>query len=113
MRRDQQRLNDILEALAAVSRFIEGKSEAEFLEDEVLRYAVAQRLAVVGEAAARISPELRKGYECVPWVAIIGFRNMLIHEYFGIHWPVVWFTATQQAPELYRQVCDIVRKEFS
>jgi hypothetical protein len=53
MRRDEQRLTDILEALETASRFVCPKSEAEFLEDELLRSAVAQQLTVVGEAAAR------------------------------------------------------------
>lgn len=86
MRRDEQRLNDILDALETVSRFVGSKSEAEFLDDEVLRYAVAQQLSVVGEAGARISADLRQRYPSVPWTGIIGFRNVVVHEYFGIHW---------------------------
>jgi uncharacterized protein with HEPN domain len=99
MRRDEQRLNDILEALETVSRFIRSKSEAEFLNDEVLRSAVAQQLTVVGEAAARMSTELRQRHGHVPWMDIIGFRNIVVHEYFGIDWPTVWHTATEEAPE--------------
>jgi uncharacterized protein with HEPN domain len=112
MRRDEQRLSDILEALEAVSRFVHSKSEAEFLEDLMLRSAVAQQLTVVGEAVARISAELRPRYEYVPWADIIGFRNIVIHEYFGIDWPIVWETAIKQGPELSRQIAEIVRKEF-
>lgn len=112
MRRDEQRLNDILDALENVSRFIRSKSEALFLQDELLRYAVAQQLAVVGEAAARISPELRQRYPSVPWTGIIGFRNVVVHEYFGIDWPLVWLTVTEQAPELRIQIAEVMRKEF-
>jgi len=112
MRRDEQRLTDILDALETVSRFVLSKSQAEFLHDEVLRYAVAQQLTVVGEAAARISAEVHQRYDHVPWADIIGFRNIVVHEYFGIDWTIVWRTATDQGPELHRQITEIMKKEF-
>ncbi len=51
MRRDEQRLHDILEALDWIAGATAGRTEAEFLADETLCYAVAQRLTVAGEAA--------------------------------------------------------------
>jgi uncharacterized protein with HEPN domain len=50
MRRDLQRLQDILEALESVTIMMGGCSEADFLQNDTLRYAVAHRLTVVGEA---------------------------------------------------------------
>lgn len=112
MRRDQQRLNDILEALDTIARFIRSKSESEFMEDELLRDAVARRLAIVGEAATRISNELRDRHQSVPWPRIIAFRNILVYDYFGVHWPIVWHTAHAQSPELRTQILKILREEF-
>lgn len=85
MRRDDLRLRDILEALDSLPRIIGGRTEAEFLADETVCYAVAQRLTVVGEAAARLSLEVRQRFPAVPWADIIAFRNILVHEYFGIY----------------------------
>jgi uncharacterized protein with HEPN domain len=112
MRRDHVRLRDILEALDSLPRVIGGRTEPEFLADETVCYAIAQRLTVVGEAAARLSPDLRQRFPAMPWADIVAFRNILVHEYFGIHWPIVWLTATVQAPELRRQVAEILRTEF-
>jgi uncharacterized protein with HEPN domain len=53
MRRDQQRLNDILEALDWIAKAIDGRKEADFLADETLCYAVAQKLTIIGPASAR------------------------------------------------------------
>ena len=103
----------MLDALSWVGHAVEGRAEGDFLGDETLRYAVAQRLTVVGEAAARIDPEFRKRYPSVPWADIIAFRNLLVHEYFGIHWPLVWQTAIDQAPKLRAQVAEIVQVEFA
>ena len=113
MRRDQQRLNDILEALDWIARAIAGRTEAEFLADETLCYAVAQKLTIIGEAVARLSPEITARHNSVPWPDIVGLRNFLVHEYFGIHWPLVWQTAADHAPALRVQVADILRAEFT
>ena len=92
MRRDQQRLIDILEALDWITKSIADRTEAEFVGDETLCFAVAQRLTVIGEAVARLTPELKAKYASIPWTDIVGLRNILVHEYFGIHWPLVWQT---------------------
>ena len=112
MRRDQQRLLDILEALDSVANMIGQRDESEFIADETLCYAVAQRLTVVGEAASRVSGEVRERYSSVPWADIVALRNILVHQYFGIHWPLVWQTATDHAPMLRRQIAEILTLEF-
>ena len=112
MRRDQERLRDVVEALESVSKLIQGKTMDDFVADDAVCYAVAQRLTVVGEAISRISPEVQERHPDVPWKRIISFRNVLIHEYFGIHWPFVWTTATEHAPKLKEQILAILQAEF-
>ena len=77
MRRDQQRLLDILEALDSVANMAGQRDESEFIADETLCYAVAQRLTVVGEAASRVSGEVRERYSSVPWADIVALRAEL------------------------------------
>ena len=67
MRRDRQRLQDIVEALERVLRAVEGRTEDQFAGNDLLRYAIAQQLTVVGEAAARLSSDLLQKYPLVPW----------------------------------------------
>jgi uncharacterized protein with HEPN domain len=50
----------------------------------MLRSAVVQKLAIIGEAAARVSEEIKTRQPHVPWPRIVAFRNILIHAYFGI-----------------------------
>jgi uncharacterized protein with HEPN domain len=83
MRRDQQSLNDILEALDWIAKATAGRTEDEF----VARHAV------------------------VPWPDIVGLRNILVHKYFGIYWPLVWQTEADHAPVLREQVAEILRAE--
>ena len=59
-------------------------TEAEFLGNDTLCFAVAQRLTVIGEAAGRLSRDVRREHAEIPWADIIALRNILVHEYFGI-----------------------------
>jgi uncharacterized protein with HEPN domain len=77
MRRDDQRLSDILEALDWIARAVAGRTEADFVADDTLCYAVAPRLTTVGEAVARLSPEVMARDASVPWQDIVGLRNIL------------------------------------
>ena len=110
MRRDDQRLSDILEALDWIARAVAGRTEADFVADETLCYAVAQRLTTVVEAVARLSPEVKARDASVPWQDIVGLRNILVHEYFGIYWPLVWQTAVDHAPILRAQIASISKE---
>lgn len=93
MRPDRQRLQDILDALDSVTKMIGQKTEQDFLSNETLGYAIAHKLTVVGEAASRLTPEVKARNGGIPWSDNVGLRNILVHEYFGIHWPLVWQTA--------------------
>lgn len=46
--------------------------------------AVLRNLAVIGEAARALTPSEKAFSEDVPWAAISGLRNILVHEYFRI-----------------------------
>jgi uncharacterized protein with HEPN domain len=52
----------------------------------MMRSAVLQKLAIIGEAASRVSKDLRSRYDEVPWARIVAFRNILVHAYFGVDW---------------------------
>ncbi len=64
-------------------------------------------LTTGGEAVARLSPEIQARHSAVPWQDIVGLRNILVHEYFGIYWPLVWQTAVDHAPVLRAQIAAI------
>jgi uncharacterized protein with HEPN domain len=74
----------------------------------LLRSAVVQKLAIIGEAAARVSEDLKARHAEVPWPKIITFRNILVHAYFGIDWDVVWRAARNRCPVLREQVAAIL-----
>ena len=70
------------------------------------------KLTIIGEAAARVSEDLRGCHPEVGWPDIVGFRNIAVHAYFVVDWSIVWETATQDVPRLRQQVIEILKSEF-
>lgn len=62
---------------------------------------------VIGEAAARISDELKAGNPDIPWREIVGFRNVIAHAYFSLNLKRAWLTATCEVPLLRQQIARI------
>lgn len=108
MRHERLYLNDIVEAADAIAAFIAGVTPEEFQASDLLRSAVVHKLAVIGEAAARLSDATTALGPEVEWTRIVGFRNILIHAYFGIDWDIVWEAARDRCPELRTQVAGIL-----
>ena len=90
-----------------------GQDFNEFEQNEMMHSAVLQKLTVIGEAAARLSKEFTNRYPDIPWVDIIGFRNIAVHEYFSVRWDIVWVAATEEVPALHDQVEKILQEEFA
>src|SRR4051812_6212416 len=111
MRRDDLFLNDIIEATDHIAVFLAGADFEGFQNSEMMRSAVVQKLAIIGEAAARVSDELRNRHPEVPWPQIIAFRNILIHAYFGIDWQEVWRASRNRCPILKEQVRAVIAHE--
>jgi uncharacterized protein with HEPN domain len=112
MRRERLYLLDIVEAADAIRSFLAGVSEEAFLENDLLRSAVLQKLLIIGEAAARLPRELCDRYAEVDWSGIVGFRNIAIHAYFSIEWEIVWVAATEDVSVLRQQALNILGQEF-
>lgn len=66
----------------------------------MLLFAVVRAIEVIGEAASRVSDETRAANPAIPWSAIVGMRNRLVHGYFDIDTEIVWKTATGEIADL-------------
>ncbi len=112
MRPDRLFLLYIVEAADSIVTHIAGRDEKTIVGDRTARAAVLHELAVIGEAAARVSDGTTARHPEIPWSEIIGFRNVVIHEYFGLSWPIIWVTATADVPDLRAKVAAILEAEF-
>ena len=65
---------------------------------------------MIGEAAARVSDATYSSTPNIPWAAIVGMRNRLIHAYFDIDVDIVWKTVTVELPALKVQLQMLLRE---
>ena len=98
------RVEDILEAIARIERYVEGLTFEQFQADQKTVDAVIRNLEVIGEAVRYLSTDLQSLPDDVPWIDIAGMRNILIHEYFGVDLNIIWQTLTQDLPALRGQL---------
>ncbi len=99
MRDAKERLRDILEAIAAVDRYLD-RGKAAFEQDELLQGWFVRNFQIIGEAARALPDEIRVLAPEVPWPQVIGMRNVLVHGYFEIDAEIVWEAATRDLPAL-------------
>ena len=107
MRTARLRLLDAIEQIELISSFSEQGREI-FFHDIVLQSAVLHRLGLLGEACRGLSAELREAHPEIPWPQVIAFRNVVIHEYFGIDLELVWTIVGQHIGTLGAQLNSIV-----
>ena len=112
MRPEKLYLTDIVDAADSIEKFLMGQDFNEFERNEMMHSAVLQKLTVIGEAAARMSKEFTNRYPDIPWMDIVGFRNIAVHEYFAVRWDIVWVAATEEVPVLRNQMGKILQEEF-
>lgn len=99
MRREAERLQDILDAIAAIERYT-SQGKQSFEEQELIQIWVVYHLQIIGEAANALSDDLINQYSDVPWVQIVAFRNIVVHEYFRVSINLVWAIAQTNLPPL-------------
>ena len=77
-----------------------GMGRDEFLSDRKTIDAVVRNPEVVGEAASRLTDAARERPGDIEWPLIVGLRNRIVHEYFGIDSEIVWEIITHDLPAL-------------
>ncbi|MBI5115836.1 DUF86 domain-containing protein [Candidatus Poribacteria bacterium] len=108
MRRDKDRLLDILEAIENIQKRLTAGRDA-FFKDDLLQVWAVHHIQIIGEATANVSANLRNKHPQIPWADVVSMRNVLVHEYFGIDVDEIWDTVTNDLPKLKQQVEDILR----
>ena len=99
MRDDKERLRDIQETIVAIEKYSAHGRDV-FESDELIQTWILHHLLILGEAATRISDEFKENHSEIPWPKIIGMRNILVHNYFGIDLDIVWSVIDKDLPEL-------------
>lgn len=69
-----------------------------------MRFACIKQIEIIGEAANYISPETKSLFTDMEWQQIIGMRHVLVHEYFGIDFDLIWQVIINDLPILKQKI---------
>ena len=83
-------LDDMLQSAQKIKRYTNDLDYASFLLDDKTIDAVIRNFEIIGEAANRVDPDFRDNNPEIEWKRIRGFRNRIVHDYFGVDHEIVW-----------------------
>lgn len=105
---DKVRLQHILDAIDEVENYLRGVTLEQFLANSEKRFATLKQVEIIGEACNARTNETKDAYAFIPWKPIIAFRNISIHEYFGVNLNLVWEIGTNDLPDLKKQIFEML-----
>lgn len=88
--KDRIRVRHVLDAIEQLVKLSKNKSFNNFESDIAYQLASIKLLEIVGEASNHISQATKDSFPEIPWRQIIGLRNILVHEYFGVDLYTIW-----------------------
>jgi len=103
-------LNDIIESIADIREFTAGMMRESFANDKKTIKAVVRSLEVIGEAASKLPKHIIETHSEISWPEIVGMRNRLLHEYFGVDLDIVWQTLEEDLEPLNTTVKKIIEE---
>lgn len=110
MRREHERLRDILLAISKIEMAQQRGREA-FDTDEMIRVWMKYHLQIIGEASRSLDPVFRRSCPLVPWEKIIGLRNILVHDYGSVIDKRIWEIIENHVPDLKKALLSVVDLE--
>jgi len=102
-------LEDMLESSLKIRRYTENLNYDSFIQDDKTIDAVIRNFEIIGEAANRLNPDYRLNNSIIDWKRIRGFRNRIVHNYFGVDYEIVWSIIENDLDELISNLSSLIR----
>lgn len=110
MRGDAQRVADMLEATEKLEeQAVKGRDR--FNQDEIVQLALVHLVQIIGEAASRMSDDLRQRHPEIPWRQVVGMRNRVVHGYFEVDLDLLRDAVTLDVPQLRARLAAIANED--
>lgn len=101
-------IEDILDAMDKAEILLEGVDYERFMSDFRINFAVIRALEIIGEAAKRLPDDLRVRYPEIPWRAMAGMRDRIIHGYDNVDYQIVWDVVRKDIPTIKPKIQNIL-----
>jgi uncharacterized protein with HEPN domain len=103
-------LRHIIDECLYILKVTKGKNQDEVFSDETLSKAIVRSLEIIGEATKKLDPDFKDSYPQVEWRKMAATRDIMIHNYFGIDYDIVWNIIIEKLPVLEFQLQNIVNE---
>ncbi len=100
-------IEDIIDSAQKILLYTAEISFNQFISDSKTVDAVVRNFEIIGEAANRIPEEFKETHPGIDWHRIRGFRNRIVHEYFGIDYSIVWLIKETFLPDLLSKLSSL------
>ena len=104
-------IEDIVNATEKIERYTKNLKYEEFSNNEMVIDAVMRNFEVIGEAVNNIPDQIKEKFLDVEWSEAVGFRNVLIHNYFGLDLESVWDTIKGNIPALKKHIKKVLKSK--
>ncbi|MDI6788100.1 MAG: DUF86 domain-containing protein [Planctomycetota bacterium] len=102
-------LKDILASARKILNYVGSKSHKDFVRDQMMTDAVIRNLEIIGEAVKKIPANVKQKHPEIEWKKIACLRDILIHEYFGIDYDILWDIVRNKIPQLKEQILLVLK----
>jgi uncharacterized protein with HEPN domain len=106
----QERVQDILAAIAEIQTFIAGLSRDQFLADAKTIKAVVADLTIIGEAARHVPGAVAQAHPAIPWALMTGMRHRIVHGYYQVDPVIVWDTCQNDLGPLIQPLQQLLQQ---
>ena len=101
-------LEDMLDSALKIKKYTSNLTYDDFINDDKTIDAVVRNFEIIGEAANRIDPDFRTMNPEIEWKRIRGFRNRIVHDYYGIDHDIVWSVVENDLDDLIDRLEDFI-----
>jgi uncharacterized protein with HEPN domain len=104
-------LEDMLQSMERIEEYLGALDFQKFKMNYLVVDAIVRNFEIIGEASKNIPSDIQEKYPEIPWRKMVGLRNLIAHEYFGIDYEMIWEIAKNSLPKNKTDLSKIIKKE--
>src|SRR5438132_14287971 len=103
---DLYRIDHMISFCEKIIEFAGEDIEEDSKISEMQVLALLRLFETLGEAATKVSPDVKDSHPDIPWTAASDTRNRLIHGYDDLDMSILWYASEHNIPPLLEQLLE-------